>query len=200
MAISKKVLAHLEANNVKFDVVQHKKVYTAYDLAQTLGEKLEKIGKSLLVQVDLPELKKKGKKHFVVIVPASYQIDLKKIEKALKAKKAELAPEKIFKKLGIKPGALIPFKKVHKAEVILDKALLKTKDFILGAGSFTESLRMKVKDFHKLEDAIVATVGVKKNKKKTVKKKVVKKSVKKKSANAKPQKKQKRKKTVAKRK
>lgn len=172
MAVSKKLLKHLEAKGVKFDVVEHKKVYTAYDLAQTLGEKLEKIGKSLLVQVELPALKKKGKKHFVVVVPASYQVDLKKIEKALKAKKAELAPEKVLKKLGIKPGALVPFGSFHKLEVLLDKTLLNAKDIILSAGSFTDSLRMKTKDLHKIEDALVAAIGIKVTKGKPKKKKV----------------------------
>lgn len=175
MSVPKKILKHLEVNKVKFDVVKHKKVYTAYDLAQTLGEKLEKIGKSLLVKVDLPQVKKKGENYFVIVVPASYHVDLKKVEKALKAKKAELVPEKIFKKLGIKPGAVIPFGKLQKAEVLLDKALLKTKDVILSAGSFTDSLRMKVKDLHKLEDAVVAAVGVKVTKGKPKKKPAAKK-------------------------
>jgi len=161
MAIPKKVLAHLEANNIKFDIVEHKKVFTAYDLAQTLGHKLEKIGKTLLVKVDVPEVKKKGKNYFVVVLPASYRVDVKKIEKFLKAKKAEIVSEKMFKKLGIKPGALIPFGSLNKFEVMLDKSLLKAKDVLLNAGSYTESLRMKVKDLHKMENAVVAAIGMK---------------------------------------
>jgi Ala-tRNA(Pro) deacylase len=170
MAIPKKVLAHLEANDVKFDIVEHKKVFTAYDLAQTLGHKLEKIGKTLLVKVDVPEVKKKGKNYFVVVLPASYRVDLKKIEKFLKAKKAEIVNEKMFKKLGIKPGALVPFGSLHKFEVMLDKSLLKAKDVLFNAGSYTESLRMKVKDLHKLENAVVAAIGMKGKKIKAQKK------------------------------
>jgi len=188
MAVSKKIVKHLEKNKVRFDIVEHKKVYTAYDLAQTLGEKLEKIGKSLLVQVDLPELKKKSKKHFVVIVPASYQVDLKKVGKALKAKTVELAPEKVLKKLGIKPGALTSFGSLHKIEVLIDKTLLKTKDVILSAGSFTDSLRMKSKDLHKLENALVAAVGIKVKKGKPKKKSITKKKVASKKAPAKKKK------------
>jgi Cys-tRNA(Pro) deacylase len=161
MAIPKKVLAHLEAHGVKFDIVEHKKVFTAYDLAQTLGHKLEKIGKTLLIKADIPEIKKKGKNYFVVVLPASYRVDLKKIEKFLKAKKAEIVPEKMFKQLGIKPGALVPFGRLHKFEVLLDKSLLKAKEVLLNAGSYTESLRMKVKDLHKLENAVVAAIGMK---------------------------------------
>ncbi len=140
-------------------MVPHKKVYTAFDLAQTLGEKLEKIAKTLLIQAEIPEVKKVAKKNYVVVVPASYRANFEKIKKALKAKKVSIAPEKMITKLGVQPGALSPFGKMHDLEILLDKALLKAKDVIVGAESFTESLRMKVKDLHKIEDAVVAAFG-----------------------------------------
>ncbi len=161
MAASKKILTHLQAGKAKFDVVEHKKVYTAYDLAQTLGEKLDKIGKTLLVELELPLLKKKGKNYFVLVLPASYRVDLQKLKKELKAKSAALAPERVMKKLGIKPGELTPFGSVHKLEVLLDKGLLKAKEALLSAGTLTDSVRMKVKDLHKLEGARLVSAGKK---------------------------------------
>lgn len=159
MPPSKKIILHLGKNKVKFDIVEHKKVFTAYDLAQTLGEKLEKIAKTLLVEADLPEFKKKGKNYFVVVVPASYRVELDKIKKALKASKVGLASEKVMKKLGIEPGALTPFGSLHGLGVILDKTLLKTKDALVGAESFTDSLRLKVRDLVALEKPIVGAFG-----------------------------------------
>ncbi len=142
-------------------MVPHKKVYTAFDLAQTLGEKLEKIAKTLLIQAEIPEVKKVAKKNYVVVVPASYRANFEKIKKALKAKKVSIAPEKLITKLGVKPGALSPFGNMRDLEVLLDKALLKAKDVIVGAESFTESLRVRVKDLHKIENAFVAVFGEK---------------------------------------
>lgn len=159
MPVSKKITLHLGKNKVKFDVVEHKKVYTAYDLAQTLGEKLENIAKTLLVEAELPALKKKGKNYFVVVLPASYRVELGKVKKALKASRVALAAEKAMKKLGIQPGALTPFGSLRGLGVIVDKALLKTKSALVGAESFTESLRMKVKDLVKVEHPIVAAIG-----------------------------------------
>jgi len=159
MSIPKKILNYLEKQGIKFEVVPHKKVYTAYDLAQTLGEKLEKIAKTLLIQAEVPEVKKIAKKNYIVVVPASYRANFDKIKKYLKAKKVSIAPEKLILKLGVKPGALSPFGKMHDLEVLLDKALLKAKDVIVGAESFTESLRIKVKDLHKLENTLVAAFG-----------------------------------------
>ena len=83
MSANKKILVHLGKKNVKFDVVKHKKVYTAYDLAQTLGTELDKIAKTILVRVELPGLKKKEARHYVVVVPASYYVDLAKLKKQL---------------------------------------------------------------------------------------------------------------------
>jgi len=161
MTASKKILLHLGKKNVKFEIVKHKKVYTAYDLAQTLGEKLDRIAKTLLVEVDLPELHKKGKNYFVAIVPASYYVDLGKLKKALKAKKIMLVPEKVMAKLGLQPGALTPFGSLRGLGVVIDKGLLKAEKVIVGAESFTESLRVRIKDLMKAESPLVGVFGKK---------------------------------------
>jgi prolyl-tRNA editing enzyme YbaK/EbsC (Cys-tRNA(Pro) deacylase) len=163
MSASKKITVHLGKKNVKFEVVKHRKVYTAYDLAQTLGTELDKVAKTLLVRAELPSLKKKDERHYVVVVPASYYLDLGKLKKTLGAKKIELVFEKGMKKFGIQPGALSPFGSLRGFGVVVDKGLLKTKEAIVGAESFTESLRMKVKDLVAAESPLIGVIG-KKNK------------------------------------
>lgn len=159
MAISKRLISYLEKQKIKFEIVPHRTVYTAYDLAQTLGEKLDKIAKTLLIKIEFPKLQKKKPGYYVLVIPASYQADFKKVKKALKAAKVELAPERIIKKLKLKPGAIVPFKAIHQLELLLDKSLLKMKDILIHAGSNTDSLRMKVKDLHKLEQPLVGIFG-----------------------------------------
>jgi prolyl-tRNA editing enzyme YbaK/EbsC (Cys-tRNA(Pro) deacylase) len=174
---SKKIIKHLEKHGVKFEVIPHKKVYTAYDLAQTAGAKLDEIAKTLLVKVELPQMKKKGQ-YYVVVMPASYSLDMKKLKKELKAVKAEIAPEKVMKKLGLEPGAISPFGSVREIGVVMDKSLVKMKQALVGAESFTESLRLKVKDLVAIEAPLVAVIGKKntlKLQKKTAKMKPAKK-------------------------
>lgn len=152
MAISKKILKHLDANKIKYEIIKHKKVYTAFDLSQTLRRAMKEISKSLLVKVDA--------KPVVVIVPAHYRIDLAKIKQVFKAKKAELLNEKkMLKALGTKNQAVHAFGSLHKVTVALDKALLKVEKAIFRTGSFTESLRLKVKDFAKLEKPTLGVFG-----------------------------------------
>ena len=159
MAISKRITNYLDKQKIKFEVVPHRTVYTAYDLAQTLGEKLDKIAKTLLIKVEFPAVQKKKPGYYVLVIPASYQADFQKIKKALKATKVQLAPEKVIKKLKLMPGAVVPFKAIHQLELLLDKSLVKMKDILIHAGSTTESLRMKVKDLHKLEKPQVGIFG-----------------------------------------
>ena len=150
--ISKKIIAYLNKSKVKYDLVKHKKVFTAFDLSQTLKEKMHKIAKTLLVKTD--------KKYVLVVLPAHYRLDMAKVKKFLKTKKAELAPEQVMKKVfKVVPGAMTPFGSLHKVEVILDNALIKAKDVLISAGSFTESMRLKAKDLQKLENASLADLG-----------------------------------------
>lgn len=152
MSISQKVMDFLKKNDIKVKVVGHKKVYTAYDLAATLKEKLNKIGKTLLVKAD--------GKDYLVLVPGHYYLDLSKIKKHLKAKKVELLNEKHIKKLlKMKPGALHPFEGAGKIALLLDKKLAGVRDAIIGAGSFTESVRMQAKDLKKLDNVTLGEFG-----------------------------------------
>lgn len=158
MAISKRLLTFLDKNKVKYEVVDHKKVFTVHDLAQTLKLKIQSVAKTLLVKVD--------RKYYIVVLPAHFSLDFAKVKKALKAKNVSLAKEGEMKtKFKVKPGAMLPFGSLHKVEVLVDKSLLKTEKALFGAGSFTESLRLKVKDFVKSQGEEVQTGDYGKKKK-----------------------------------
>lgn len=160
MPVPKKLTSHLQKHKIKFEIVPHKTVYTAYDLAQTLGEKLDKIAKTLLLRIEFPKLQKKRAGYYILAIPASYQADFKKIKKALKAAKVGLAPERVFRRLGLEPGAVPPLASLHKLELLLDRSLADLKDVLVRAGSHTESIRLKIKDLHKLEKPHIASYGV----------------------------------------
>jgi len=171
MAIPKKTKQYLDKKMARYDEIAHKTVYTAYDAAQTLQKELKDIAKSLLIAAD--------KAYIIAVVPANMKLDLSKLKKALKVKKVSIPNEKVMvKTFKVKPGAMTAFGGLHKVEVLVDKSLLKTKDVILSAGSFTDSVRMKAKDFIEMEEAKLASFaksGGYKLQTKPKKKKVVKK-------------------------
>lgn len=156
MAIPKKILNYLEKNKIKFEKIAHKTVYTAYDLAQTLKEKLSRIAKTLIVKTE--------KGYALIVLPADRLADLKKLKKLLSVKKIEIVKEKVMKDFfKIKPGTITPFAKLHKkVPLYLDKTLLKAKEILVSAGSYTDSLRLKVKDFLNLEKPNKGDFGKKK--------------------------------------
>lgn len=146
--IHPKLVKHLEANKVKYQLVPHKKVYTAWDAAATLKVKLEEIAKSLVVKAD--------KTYYLLILAANKNANLKKLQRALKAKKLVLPKEaelvKVFK---VKPGSLTGFGSLHGLPVIVDKGYQKVKQAIFSGGSLVESVKVKVADYLKLEQAII---------------------------------------------
>jgi Ala-tRNA(Pro) deacylase len=199
MSVPKKVKNYLDKQNVDYEEIAHRTVYTAYDAAQTLKKELKEIAKNLLVKADST--------YALVVVPADKKLDLKKIKKALGAKKISIPNEKVMVRvLKIKPGAMTSFGKLHKLETLVDKAMLGTKKAIFSAGSVSDSVFMKVKDYVQMEEARMADIAMKGGYKvpKTVKKKMkkVKKAVasKKKVVKKKPAKKKVTKKKVTKKK
>lgn len=157
--ISKKILNYLEKNKIKYEIVPHKTVYTAYDLAQTLKKKMSEIAKTVIIKAD--------KDYFLAVIPADRQIDFKKVKKILKAKKVTLAPERIMKSyFKVKLGAITSFGQLHKCSVIMDKNLLKTKKALFSGGDFNNSLLLSTKAFVKLENPIIALFTTKKKIKK----------------------------------
>lgn len=183
MAVPKHVKKYLDGRMARYDEMAHKTVYTAYDAAQTLRRELKDIAKNLLIAAD--------KAYVIAVVPAHMRVDLGKLKKALNAKKVSIPNEKVMIKVfKVKAGAMTAFGGLHKVEVMADKSLLKTREIILSAGNFTDSVRMKVKDYLKLEQAKLASFAKaggyklqpKAKKKKTKKKAANKKKQAKKSA------------------
>lgn len=155
MAIPKKVLTYLDHAKAGYKLVKHKTVYTAYDAAQTLGAKLGEIAKTLVIRAD--------KFYLLVVLPASHKLDLGKLKKLVKAKKIEIAKENVMKKIfKVKPGAVTPFGEIYKIPVYVDRAMLRAKKVIAGAGTHEDSVVMSAKNFFKATRGVVGNFGKKK--------------------------------------
>lgn len=156
-----KLVKYLEDAGIDHEVLEHKTVYTALDAAATMKKKMNEIAKALYVKAD--------KDYYVVILPADQTLDFPKLAKCLsvstekKYKVIKIPGEKIMQNaLKIKAGAMTAFGKMHKIPVVMDKSLAKAKKLVFSSGSFNHSIEMAVKDFAKLEGAIMGTFGKKK--------------------------------------
>lgn len=138
MAIPKKFETYLKKHDIAHDIVNHKKIYTAFDLAQTTGKKLSEIAKTVAVKADA--------RYALIVIPASHRVDLTKLKKSLGAKKLIMVKEvHLAKVLKVRPGSITPFATFHNIPVFIDKGLLKSRVILVNTGSFTESLKVKTK-------------------------------------------------------
>jgi Ala-tRNA(Pro) deacylase len=166
----------LDQAKVKYNLFEHKIVYTAHDLAQTTKKKINDIAKVVLIKVEGTQpsiarseatkqpqkkiasdaLAMTKKTYFVLIVlPAGKYIDFNGIKKALKAKKVSIASEKdITNFLKTKIGLIHPFGNLYKIQTLLDKSMAKGKKMMASAGSYTQSIEISLKDFEKLAQPI----------------------------------------------
>ena len=144
----------LKQNKIKYELVEHRKVFTAFDAAATQDLKTAEVAKAVLL---------KGKKNlYLAVLPAGNNCDFKALAK-LAGDKISMAKEKdINQKLKTKIGLIPPFGSLFKLPLYIDKKLLKNKKINLQAGSYTESIELNVKDYLKLENPIEGNFSIKK--------------------------------------
>jgi len=147
MAVPKKIINFLEKSKVKYQILKHRKVYTAFDKSQTLKVPQKIVGKTLILR--------DGKKLIFVLISADKKLDLRKIKKL--GKKVELAREKLIKNKikGVKVGAVPPFGILWKAQTIVDPAFKRQKEIILNSGDWQHSIKISPKNLEKLVPDLV---------------------------------------------
>jgi Ala-tRNA(Pro) deacylase len=152
-----KLKNYLAKNKIRYQLAEHKKVYTAFNEAETQHLKTKEVAKTVLVKAD--------NNYALVVVPAAKYVDFNKVKKALASakggsasggKKVSMAKESdIAKVLKTKVGLIHPFGTLYKLPVLLDNVLAKQKEFSTSAGSYTESVEIKTKDYMKLIQPII---------------------------------------------
>ncbi len=142
-------------------ILQHKTVYTAIDAASTLKKRMEEIVKSILVKAD--------NFYYIVCLSADQNLDFKKIKKAIEVaagariKAIQIPDEKTMVKiLKLKKEGLSAFGGFHKLPVLVEKKLAGIKRAVFPTGSFNHSVELGLKDFIRLENAVLASFGIKK--------------------------------------
>lgn len=154
MSIPQKIIKYLDKNKIKYEIVGHRKVYTALDSAETQKLKPQLVAKTLVMKMN--------NDYCLALLPANKNLDKNKFKKAAKKvnpkiKNVDFAREPWMKKnLPGKVGATPAFGKLLKLPVFMDKALCKSKNLILNTGEYTESFKIKTNQFVKLEEPVKA--------------------------------------------
>ena len=97
------IKAFLEGKNIPFEWVEHKAVYTIEEMEELGLESMDEIAKNLFLR------DQKGKRHFLIVIRADKQANLKELGEKLGIGKLSFASEERLEKyLGLKKGAVSP--------------------------------------------------------------------------------------------
>lgn len=157
MAISKSIINYLEKNKYKYEIIEHKTTYTAWDKAQTEKVKPQEVAKALVMKAD--------NEYVLALVPSNRNLDKNKLLKLINAgqkkkgektlKKIDFAKEAWMKKnIPGKVGAVPPFKGLIKLEIYLDNLLGKNKKIQVGSGEYTMSVKINTSQYIKTESPV----------------------------------------------
>lgn len=165
MAISKKIIGFLNKEKYKYQIIEHRTTYTAWDTAQTEKVKAQEVVKVLVLKLD--------KDYAVALVPGNKNLDKQKFLKVYNAiqkkndlksaKKVEFAKEVWMKKsLPGKVGATPPFSSLLKLQIFSDKGLMKNKKVYFNSGEYEFSFLISAKEYLKKENPVLGVFSAKK--------------------------------------
>lgn len=143
-----RVYDELKKMNITYEVVEHEPVHTMEDM-----DKLGLPAKGTLCK-NLFLRDSKGKRHFLVTLPESKSVDLKKLGKTLGAGNLSFASEERLEKyLSLKQGAVTPFGLMndpeHHVEFFIDNDLSREKKLGIHPLENTATVFLSYKDLDK---------------------------------------------------
>jgi Ala-tRNA(Pro) deacylase len=151
----RKLKEFLDSQNIKYVAVNHSQAFTAQEIAASAHIPGKELAKTVIVKLD-------GKLAMAVL-PASYRVDMDRLEEVSGASKAEIAGEQEFESLfpGCEVGAMPPFGNLYDMDVYVAQSLADDDEIAFNAGSHTELIRMSYKDFERLTSPKVVAIAAK---------------------------------------
>jgi len=156
--LSKTIQKILDTHKVKYEVIEHKTVYTAFDKASTLHAKTQEVGKTVVVSLD-------GRDYALGLIPSNKNLDKKKVLAAFNKLRAK-AKEKNYKKIdfakeqwmknnfkGVKLGATPPMGTLYKLPFFMDNALTRPAKIVVNGGEYEISLKLSPASLVKLDSS-----------------------------------------------
>ena len=154
MSISPAVERFVKAHGVEYEVIQHPAAFTAMEEAAAAHVSGQEWAKTVVVLTPEGEA-------IQAVLPASFSVDLGRLEKLVRAGALRLAEEKEF--VGLYPdcelGAMPPLGNLYHQKVFVDRALAADETIVFDAGDHQSALRMRYADYEKLVSPIVGEFG-----------------------------------------
>ena len=136
----------LDDRHIKYVTVRHSPAYTAQEVAASAHISGYEIAKTVMVKVN-------GRLAMAVL-PAPLHVDLDHLKELIGADRVTLAGEGEFKTLfpECEPGAMPPFGGLYGMDTYVAERLAEDEYIAFNAGTHTELIRMRYRDFEQLAE------------------------------------------------
>lgn len=153
MPFSTKLQQFLERNQVAFEHTVHPVAYTAREVAAVEHLPPREVAKVVVVAADSG--------YQMVVLPASRALDLAELRSTLGFSHARLATEQELVRLfpDCDLGAMPPFGNLYDMPVYVDSGLAEDEWIAFNAGSHTDVIHMRFRDFKWLVNPMVAPLA-----------------------------------------
>ena len=144
----------LKLRRLRFEVIHYEHLEKGAEYAASAtGFPLERTVKTLVVRMD-------PQGNALVLVPGNRQLDLKRLARALDAKRADLADPATAERLtGYHVGGISPFGIKQALPVVMDEGILDSEEILINAGRRGTMLKMSPLDVCAALDCILAVVS-----------------------------------------
>ncbi len=141
--VEKKIFEFLGRKKVKYEIFEHKPVYTCKEMAKTLNTERKNIAKCMM-------LKKEEGGFILLVLPGNKSVDLKKISSFL-GYGVELAkPEEVLRIAGCEIGCVYPFGNLMNLETFFDEDILENEFVFFNPGNHKKSVKISTKNLLEL--------------------------------------------------
>jgi Ala-tRNA(Pro) deacylase len=144
---------YLGQQQISYSAQHHRRTYAAHDTALTEHIPDEQLAKVVMVVAD-------GQLTMLVL-PASYKIDMARVYAIIEAQDVHLAREWEFATTfpDCQTGAMPPFGNLYGLPVYVDRHLAASATIVFAAGTHTDTICMAYADFARLVQPFVTTFG-----------------------------------------
>jgi len=144
------VIDYLKRNGVPYEIIEHAPAYSAHEVAVAVHVPDKDLAKTLIIHAD--------ETYYMMVMPADHRLDEHRVQHLIKAKHLHLAHEEDLKPLfpDCELGAMPPFGNLYALQVYVDKSLSNDDEIVFNACSHTKSIRLKMNDYLRLVNPIVA--------------------------------------------
>jgi Ala-tRNA(Pro) deacylase len=142
--ILKRLTDFLDANQLKYVLIQHSPAFTAREVAVSAHIPFREVAKTVVLNIE--------REHVLAILPATEMVDLNIIRESLCTNAVRLTNESEFNTLfpDCEVGAMPPFGNLFNMRVLVSASLTEDEYIAFNAGSHRDLIKLAYADFERL--------------------------------------------------